>query len=65
MAVLRVVRTATDEELALRLLREEGLIVQPGYFFDFPTDGYLAISLLTPENEFARGVEMLRRQLPS
>jgi alanine-synthesizing transaminase len=65
MAVLRVVRTSTDEELALRLLREEGLIVQPGYFFDFPTDGYLAISLLTAESDFARGLEMLRRRLPS
>jgi len=63
-AVLRVPRTSTDEELALRLLREQDLVVQPGYFFDFPTDGFLALSLLTPESEFSRGVSALVESLP-
>jgi aspartate/methionine/tyrosine aminotransferase len=53
--VLRVPRTMTDEELALRLL-DRGVIVQPGYFFDFEYDGYMVLSLLTPEDVFAEGV---------
>ncbi len=63
-ALLRFPRTSTDEEFALRLVRERGLIVQPGYFFDFPTDGYLALSLLTPREEFDRGVAALVEALP-
>ncbi len=54
-AVLRVPRTTTDEELALRLL-DRGVIVQPGYFFDFEDDGCMVLSLLTPEDVFAEGV---------
>jgi DNA-binding transcriptional MocR family regulator len=53
--VLRVPRTMTDEELAVRLL-DRGVIVQPGYFFDFEYDGYMVLSLLTPEDVFAEGV---------
>jgi hypothetical protein len=55
-AVLRVPRLQTDEELALRLLAD-GVLVHPGYFFDFPSEGYLVVSLLTPEDEFVRGME--------
>lgn len=59
MAVLRVPRIAGDEEIALRLLREASVIVQPGYFFDFAMDGYLAISLLTPEAAFDEGISRI------
>jgi aspartate/methionine/tyrosine aminotransferase len=54
-AVLRVPRTMTDEELALKLL-DRSVIVQPGYFFDFEYDGFIVLSLLTPEDVFAEGV---------
>ncbi len=54
-AVIRVPRMMTDDELALRLL-DEGVIVQPGYFFDFEREGYLVVSLLTPEDTFSAGV---------
>jgi len=57
-AVIRVPRVMTDEELALALL-DRGVIVQPGYFFDFPTDGYLVVSLLTREEVFGTGVMKL------
>jgi len=30
--------------------------VHPGHFYDFPSDGYLVLSLLTLEAEFAEGV---------
>jgi alanine-synthesizing transaminase len=54
-AVIRVPRVMPDEELAIALL-DRGVVVQPGYFFDFPTDGYLVVSLLTVEKTFAEGV---------
>jgi aspartate/methionine/tyrosine aminotransferase len=57
-AVIRVPQIATDEELALTLL-DRGVVVQPGYFFDFATEGYLVMSLLTEEGVFAEGVERM------
>jgi aspartate/methionine/tyrosine aminotransferase len=62
-AVLRVPSTKTDEEWALELLEKEGVYVHPGHFFDFPGDGYLVLSLITPEPDFARGVERLLERI--
>ncbi len=55
-AVLRVPVTQTDEELAIRLLREASVLLHPGHFFDFPNDGYLILSLITPPEIFRRAV---------
>jgi aspartate/methionine/tyrosine aminotransferase len=55
-AVLRVPVTQTDEELAVNLLRRKSVLVHPGHFYDFPTDGYLVLSLIAPEDEFAEGI---------
>ena len=51
--VLRVPVTQTDEELAVDLLRRKSVLVHPGHFYDFPSDGYLVLSLITQEPEFA------------
>ncbi|HEX9983522.1 MAG TPA: pyridoxal phosphate-dependent aminotransferase [Thermoanaerobaculia bacterium] len=61
-AVLRVPRTRSDEELALALLAQ-GVVVHPGYFFDFATEGYVVVSLLPPEPIFAAGVARIRAEL--
>jgi aspartate/methionine/tyrosine aminotransferase len=58
-AVVRVPRYPGDEERALRLLARHGLCVQPGFFFDFPTEAFLVVSLIGPEDEFARGAAIL------
>jgi alanine-synthesizing transaminase len=55
-AVLRVPVTQTDEELAVDLLRRKSVLVHPGHFYDFPSDGYLVLSLITQEAEFAEGI---------
>jgi alanine-synthesizing transaminase len=52
-AVLRVPVTQTDEELAVDLLRRKSVLVHPGHFYDFSSDGYLVLSLITPRGEFA------------
>jgi aspartate/methionine/tyrosine aminotransferase len=55
-AVLRVPGTRTDDEVALTLLESGDVYVHPGHFFDFPTGGYLVLSLITAEDQFAEGV---------
>jgi alanine-synthesizing transaminase len=55
-AVLRVPVTQSDEELAVELLRKGSLLVHPGHFYDFPTDGYLVVSLMTPCQPFHEGI---------
>src|SRR6185437_9304054 len=55
-AVLRVPVTQSDEDLAISLLREQSVLVHPGHFYDFPQDGYLVLSLITPQEEFREGI---------
>jgi alanine-synthesizing transaminase len=55
-AVVRAPATRSDEELAIELLAREGVYVYPGHFFDFATEGYLVLSLIAREEEFAEGV---------
>lgn len=55
-AVLRVPVTQTDEELAVALVSKKSVLVHPGHFYDFPSDGYLVLSLIPPEAEFAEGI---------
>lgn len=58
-ALIRVSLPVSDEELALGLLDRVGVLVQPGYFFDFLTDDFLVVSLLPKPDRFAAGVERL------
>ncbi|MGH9712136.1 MAG: pyridoxal phosphate-dependent aminotransferase [Candidatus Acidiferrales bacterium] len=58
-AVLRVPATRSDEDLAIELLTAKDVSVHPGHFYDFPADGYLILSLITPEWEFAEGVKRM------
>jgi hypothetical protein len=37
--------------------------VHPGFFFDFPQEAYLVLSLLPPEAEFAEGVARVAADL--
>ena len=62
-AVLRVPVTQTDEELAIDLLRRESVLLHPGHFYDFPSDGYLVLSLITQKAEFAEASQRLLKIL--
>ncbi len=57
-AVLRVPAVMSDEELCMQLL-DEGVSVHPGSPFQFPTEGYLVVSLLPPAEVFSQGVRRL------
>jgi len=62
-AVLRVPATITEEDRVTRLLEERDVLVHPGYFFDFPHEAFLVLSLLPPEAEFAEGVSRVVEDL--
>ena len=64
-AVLRVPVTQSDEELAIELVREKSVLVHPGHFYDFPSDGYLVVSLIAPEQKFAEGITRVLGYLSS
>jgi aspartate/methionine/tyrosine aminotransferase len=56
-ATLRIPVTRSDEDLALELLEKHGVYLHPGHFYDFHQEGFLVVSLITPEMEFAEGIE--------
>ncbi len=55
---LRFPRVVTEEVLVLELLERHGVAVHPGYFFDFPAEGYLVLSLLAETTTFESGLEL-------
>ena len=58
-AVIRVSSALTDEELVLDLLDRTGVLVHPGYFFDFATEDFLVLSLLPEPGRFAEAAGRL------
>ena len=58
-AVLKVPESVSDEDRAVDLLVEDGVLVHPGHFYDFPDEGHLVISLLTDEQVFREGTGRL------
>src|ERR1700735_195004 len=58
-AILRVPLIRSDEDLAIDLLNAQGVYVHPGHFYDFAADGYLIVSLITPEQDFKEGIKRL------
>lgn len=64
-AILRLPSIATDDEWALALLGEDGVLVQPGFFFDLELPSTVVVSLLPPPEAFADGIGRLRRRVAS
>jgi len=64
-AIVRVPVTQSDEDLAIEILRKLSVLVHPGHFYDFSSDGYLIVSLITPPQNFRHGMaqvlELLNR----
>ncbi len=55
-AVLRLPATVREEARVLALLAERDVLVHPGYFFDFPQEAFVVVSLLPRPEDFAAGV---------
>ncbi|MBY0505768.1 MAG: pyridoxal phosphate-dependent aminotransferase [Bryobacteraceae bacterium] len=62
-AVLKLPSTTDEEVLALRLIQVYGVLLQPGYFYDFSGDPRVVLSLLTPPEDLAAGVNALKDAL--
>ncbi|WP_257452824.1 pyridoxal phosphate-dependent aminotransferase [Archangium lipolyticum] len=63
-SVLRIPLEPGEEATCLALL-DEGVGVQPGYFYDFTGGAFLVLSLLPPPEVFAAALEPLARVLAS
>ena len=62
-AVLRVPATRSEEALVTELVERDGVVVHPGYFFDFPHEAFLVVSLLPEPSVFERGIRLLQERL--
>ena len=62
-AILEIPRTRDEDAWVQLFVREEGIIVHPGYFFDLPDEGFLVVSLLPPETTFRAAVASVLRRL--
>ena len=58
-AVVRVPAIQGEEALVLDLLTHDRVLVSPGYFYDFPREAYLVVSLLPDPDVFGRGVDRM------
>jgi alanine-synthesizing transaminase len=56
---IQVPRIRSEEEWVVTLLREHNVLVQPGYFYDFESEAFLVLSLLTEPAIFDQGVDRL------
>ena len=60
-AVVRIPATRTEERFILDLLDGEGILVHPGYFFDFQREAFVVVSLLPRPDMFSDAAARLLR----
>src|SRR6185437_6569879 len=58
-AILRVPALMGGDELAIRLMERDRVVVHPGHFYGFDGDGWIVLSLLPPWAEFDEGATRL------
>jgi alanine-synthesizing transaminase len=58
-AVIRVPATRPEEDLVLELLERDAVLAHPGYFFDFPHEAFVVVSLLPEPGAFREGASRL------
>jgi aspartate/methionine/tyrosine aminotransferase len=64
-AILRLPSIRTDEDWAMALARKDGVLVHPGHFFDFSSEGHLVISLLAKPEVFEEGIARVLTRVAS
>lgn len=55
-AVVQVPAVRSEEDLVVTLVEQDGVVVHPGYFFDFPKEAFLVPSLLVEPAAFNTGM---------
>jgi alanine-synthesizing transaminase len=64
-AVLQVPAVRSEEALVLDLVEADGVLVHPGYFFDFPRELVIVVSLLPAPDVFDTAVARLLARVSS
>jgi aspartate/methionine/tyrosine aminotransferase len=59
--VLEGPRSPAAADLALQLIEKDGVLIQPGHYYDFANEGFVVTSLLTPPMEACAGATALHR----
>lgn len=59
-AVLALPGTVDEEVLVLRLIQDSGILLQPGYYYDFDRNPRLVVSLLTPPSDLETGMSEVK-----
>jgi hypothetical protein len=62
---VQVPRIRSEEDWAVELLSQESVLTQPGFFYDFESEAFLIVSLLTMPEVFREGIARLRRAVES
>jgi alanine-synthesizing transaminase len=60
-AILRVPVTQSDDDLAVALLERASVLAHPGHFFNFSREGFLVVSLISPEDQFKEAASRVRK----
>jgi alanine-synthesizing transaminase len=58
-AIVRVPAIRSEEETAVELARQHGVLVYPGHFFDFHAEAFFVLSLLPEPEVFVEGINRL------
>jgi alanine-synthesizing transaminase len=61
--VVRVPAVLPEEELVLGLLEDHDVLVHPGYFFEYPFEAFVVVSLLPEPQVFSEGALRIARAL--
>jgi hypothetical protein len=64
-AVVQIPNLASEETVVLDLLDNAGVLVHPGYFFDFEREAFLIVSLLPQPDVFDFAVQALLQHIGS
>ena len=62
-ATLRLPALCSEAEWVLGLLERDGVLTQPGFFYDFLDGAHLVLSLITDEATFALGVARIAERV--
>jgi len=62
-AVVRLPALRSEAEWVLGLLEQDGVLTQPGWFYDFSAGAQLVLSLITEESPFALGVSRIAERV--
>ncbi|PWU00698.1 MAG: pyridoxal phosphate-dependent aminotransferase [Terriglobia bacterium] len=57
--IVQVPRVRSEEDWVLEILNRCNVLVQPGFFYDFDSEAFLVLSLLTPPETFREGLRRI------